>query len=242
MNSVKYFKILGLFLAGILVALFWVSPRSFAQEQQPLTLFPLQNQEEAPLDGAVDSQPPTPAISGDGALQNLEEKSQSREQIEVDVLDEVAPESVGILGPQESGFHPNIWQGSRSDHLIGLMAGVEGGLTSQTLRDLLERLLLTRARAPLRPAGAGDQTESADFLTARVEALMDLGRPLRVLELLERVPRAAFGESVARARVEALLVAARYDEACSSIRQEILAFHAEPFWGRSLIFCQIRDG
>jgi hypothetical protein len=116
------------------------------------------------------------------------------------------------------------------------MSRVGGALASPALRGVLERALLSAAPAP-----DGDAGGKGDFLAARVGALMTLGRPEKVLDLLERIPRAAQGEAVMRDRLEALLVRGLYDEACRIVRQEIVAYHAEVFWGQALIFCQIRN-
>ncbi len=166
-----------------------------------------------------------------------QESPPSPQGIEVDALTGPDPAGTGTLSVGQGGFPADVWQGSRRGTVVALLSRAHGGLASPVLRNALVRLLLTSASAPAR--AASDDPPGA-FLAGRVDALMALGAPERVLELLARVPRTEQGEAVMRHQAEALLAAGAYDEACGLIDREIVAYHAEVFWGRGLVFCQIR--
>jgi hypothetical protein len=202
-------------------------------QDQPLQLF--RGDADQPSvttseDAAGDS---TPVRTSDQSI------TPSRQGIEVDALTGPDPAGTGVLGAGQGGFPAQVWQGSRRASVTALLFRAQGGLVSPVLRELLVRLLLTSAPAPAQESGAIGGSPDA-FLAGRVDALMTLGAPDRVLELLARVPRTQQGESVMRRQAEALLAAGAYDDACRLIDQEIVAYHAEVFWGRGLVFCQIR--
>ncbi len=223
------------FAAALFIATGITLPLS--AQNQPLSLFPSQAPEEEAVGTGVTAAPLAPS---------QDEPAAGFSGVEVDRLSELAVNDVGILGPTDGGFAPDVWQGSQKDLIVHLMARVEGALASSTWRDMVERLLLSTATAPnlVEPGANGTSSTrgASDFLALRVAALMEIGSPGRVLELLDHVPRSAQTEGVVRAKIEALLVNQAYVDACRVIRQEFLAFHANPFWARALIFCQIRDG
>jgi hypothetical protein len=202
-------------------------------QDQPLQLYLGNTDQPSTLgdDGGAGDSTPAQAIEQDTLP--------ARQGIEVDALTGPDPAATGTLGAGQGGFPADVWQGSRRASVAALLTRANGGLTSPVLRAVLVRLLLTAASAPARASNAHDDPPGA-FLAGRVEALMALGAPEGVLELLARVPRNEQGEAVMRSQAEALLTAGAYDEACRLIDREIVAYHAEVFWGRGLVFCQIR--
>ena len=221
-------RAVGRIIAASIFALAATAPVVLGQDK-PVSLVPAAPEAatDAPTGGAAGE--PLPPAAGE-----LGSDSQPKQGIEVDALGGSDPDGLGILPPGESGFGPDLWDGGRRDTLIALLARVEGALASPVLRGLLERMLLTTATAPVATDG-----RAGDFLAARVGALLTLGRPEKVLDLLARIPRAHQIEATMRGRVEALLVRGLYDDACRIVRQEIVAYHAETFWAQALIFCQI---
>jgi hypothetical protein len=220
-------------LGALLILVVLDGGKAALGQDQPLSLFP-----------AVTDQPSSPTLEGqavEGAPTTAvgESATPSRQGIEVDALAGPDPASTGIMGSGQGGFSADVWRGSRRGAVTALLSRVRGALASPVMRGSLVRLLLTSAAAPARE---GDRAEipPAQFLAARVGALMSLGAPEQVLELVARVPRTEQGEAVMRWQAEALLAAGSYDDACRLIDQEIVAYHAEAFWGRGLVFCQIR--
>lgn len=78
------------------------------------------------------------------------------------------PELAGLLGPATGGYAPDLFAGSDARYLARLLDGLEAPLASRWAQIMLQRALLSRTEAP-------PGLDAADWLAARVRALVRLG-------------------------------------------------------------------
>lgn len=138
----------------------------------------------------------------------------------------------GLLEDSNAGLGANLWQGSSSAQLIGLMPRLPAPQTQPSLRDLQVRLLLTKAAGP--NAGGGIDT----LVPLRAERLHAMGLSAEALMLTKAAASSAPVDS--RQAFEKALTdqdnaaaCAKVDEAVNS--QQLL----DLYWRKALLFCQI---
>ncbi len=121
---------------------------------------------------------PTGQQSGEPAVRMLSAvPGAARTDVQVGTLSGVDTSSVGLIGMQEGGFGPAMWQGaSRADIEIYLMR-LPVATGSPVMADLTRRLLLTGARPP---EGAGS---GVPLLAARLNRLLAAGHVDAALQL-----------------------------------------------------------
>jgi hypothetical protein len=162
--------------------------------------------------------------------------------IEVDALDAMNPESVGILTPGADGLSLGIWQGSDRDAVSRLLRRLPGRTLSPALYGLAHRLLLTAAAAPGDRTGVAPTGDPVALLRARLEALLAIGDLSGLRGLLGVVPQGHDDEVIARVRVQAELLAGSEQEACRIVRNSVGIYHDSGFWPKALVFCQFLSG
>ncbi len=175
---------------------------------------------------------------------DAENPNQPRRGIEgivVNSLGEIDPDSIGILGPESGGFGPDMWRGSSHKAVERLLPRLPDAMASAAMRSLAQRLLLTSA-APPRRRGASAEMPAGRILAQRVDRLAMLGEVAGLNGLLKMVPQRLDDESLARARVEGLLLAGDAKGACEQVRAQINEHHAMAYWRKALVFCQIHSG
>ena len=93
------------------------------------------------------------------------------------------------------------------------------------------------------PSAEPETDESpASLLALRVERLRGLGEVAGLNRLLAVVPSNQETESIARARVDGLLLVYEVDEACRLVRRGIALYHEVSYWPKALVFCQMVAG
>lgn len=196
--------------------------------QQPLSLVPPQAARPGPTEPSIPKvRIPDSPVTG----------------IEVNPLTEVAPDAVGTLARDDGGFGEDMWEGTDRRVVVGLLRRLPTRLESPVLRDLARRLLLSIAMPPVsrtveaRPAEASQPS----LLTLRVARLRELGEIPGLNALLAAVPSRAETESIAKSRLEGLLLAHRYDEACKAARTGVAEYSA-PYWQKAMVFCHLLAG
>jgi len=241
---------------AVLTGILSVAPLAAQDRPEgPISLFPptvvAPESPEAPQNGAQDGAPGA-LPSAPAAVEAVPETPQY-EGIQVDRLQELDTESLGILEADSGGLGIDAWAGSDSAFVAALIRGLPGDPASPTLRALTTRLLLSNARAPASlgggaPAGgptladavAGAQGDlDRGFLRLRAERLHAMGELAGLNRLLSIVPQRAEDSWLAQARVEGLLLAGRDQEACSQVRSAVARFAGEAYWGQALVFCQL---
>ena len=229
-----------------------LSPLS-AQEPPaaPITLFPPTvltpaPAGEAPADtgGAAElpSQPPADPQSTT-TLGEAPEYS----GIQVDRLQALDVESLGILEVENGGLGLDAWAGSDRRLVERLIAALPSEPGSPVLQALATRLLLTNARAPqLGGAANPDVTavapQGTDFLRLRAERLYAMGDLAGLNRLLGIVPQRVDDPWLAQARVDGLLLAGEDEEACRQVAGAVARFPGETYWTRAQVLCQFMAG
>lgn len=211
-------------VTAVVAAVVAATPAAWAADetafQVPMTLMPL---EAAPT--ALQT---APAVPG-------------RAVIEVNPLGDISLDSIGVLGPDTGGFGQDLWRGADRAAVESLLARLPGDIRSPTLRELARRMLLSIATPPAVPSGA-PPARGSSLLVIRADRLAAMGEVDGLNELLAVVPSRLDNETMARARVDGLLVAQDNDEACRHIRNGIAAYNAGPYWQKAMVFCNMVAG
>ncbi len=212
-------------VAALVAAVVAATPAAWAADetalQAPMTL--------VPLDGGVPAALlTTPAAPG-------------RAAIEVNPLGDISLDSVGVLGPDNGGFGQDLWRGTDRTVVESLLHRLPSDVRSPTLRELARRMLLTIATPPVMPSGAPPPRGSS-LLVIRADRLAAMGEVDGLNELLAVVPSRLDDETMARVRVDGLLVAQENDEACRQIRNGISTYNARPYWQKAMVFCNMVAG
>ena len=143
---------------------------SGAAAQQPLSAIEwLEKQNSVPL-----AQPREPAKDEPPVTANAQTPG-----VQVTPLDEARPDSVGLLPTATTGLPASIWQASSSADLIARFNRAQPDALPAS-RALVYTLLLAEADAPF------DTGNDADFLKARIGALVRFGAVDPALALIER--------------------------------------------------------
>lgn len=214
-----------------------------AAQEAPISLFPptvaVPEADEVP--SQPESTPPDSSLP-DSSLGDTPQY----EGIQVDQLEALDSESLGILEPDFGGLGRDAWAGSDRGFVQALIAALPEDPASPTLRALTTRLLLSNAQAPERrdkaagPATLADAvagSQDSTFLRLRAERLYAMGELAGLSRLLDIVPQRLDDSWLAQARVDGLLLQARDEEACTQVRTAVARFPAEPYWARALVFC-----
>ncbi|MBW7850354.1 MAG: hypothetical protein H3C38_07665 [Rhodospirillales bacterium] len=157
-------------------------------------------------------------------------------QVEVDTLQAIDPNSVGILGPAKGGFGIAMWQGTSLGIVQRLLPGLPTASTSRTMRDLMRRLLLSEAAAP-----RGERWGGKPLLALRVDAMMASGDLENTRALVEAIPQPAMKPPMARRLIDALLLAGETKEACRQ-RDKLVDDGEDAYLAKVRTFCQIVNG
>ena len=158
-----------------------------------------------------------------------------KQGIEVNQLETIKAEAIGILEPDDGGLGAAMWRGTDRSTVEELLLRLPADYRSATLRDLARRLLLSNAATP---GGEGDNS----LLALRIERLVALGDAEGVAELTRVVPQRLIQQPVARARVDSLFLTGDLDTACRDVRNGASAYAGEVYWAKALVFCQIVEG
>ncbi len=198
--------------------------------------------DETALQGPTALGPTTlvPLEGGAAAIQTAP-VNPDRPAIEVNPLGDISLDSVGVLGPDSGGFGQDMWRGTNRAVVESMLRRLPGDVRSPTSRELARRLLLTIATPPVIPSGA-PVPKGSSLLALRADRLAAMGEVDGLNELLAVVPSRVDNETMARVRVDGLLVAQENDTACRQIRSGISTYHAKPYWQKAMVFCNMVAG
>ncbi len=146
------------------------------------------------------------------------------------------PDGAGLLGPQNGGLGPRLWQGASRADVLRLLLELPTAMPSPAGRALMRRLLLSDADAP-QPA-PGEPPPSRGFGALRVAALAALGDPRGARDLAAKLPNALADEATARALIDAQLLHGALD--CPWANTLGKPF-SSLFWRHLALFCQLHD-
>ncbi|WP_299438442.1 hypothetical protein [uncultured Rhodospira sp.] len=141
--------------------------------------------------------------------------------------------SSGRLTPDSGGFARDLWRGTPGDRVRDLLAALPTAVPSPVVADLRRRLVLSQQTPP-------EGLTPLALLRARLALLDTLGTPARDLPGPAGA-RETGDDTVHRARLRALLMDARDDEACALARGVGLG-HAAPVWQQALVWCDLHEG
>ncbi len=148
-----------------------------------------------------------------------------------DSLDAVSIDASGVLDASLGGLPVDMWNGSSRD-VIARALDVLPVVAPSPVRQGLARTLLLTVASP--PSGSGP-----GLIDLRAERLVALGATPDALRLVDAVPEDRITETLARVRIEALMVEGRLDEACAAAEAGIARWDA-PVWQKVQAFCALR--
>jgi len=230
-------------LAGVILSLLglmagseaWAGFSSPVENTAPRPLTPLKKKPETkpsprPLllrEKAPPVEEPHPDVPTPGAPVKIE--------MEVESLETIDPDSVGVLNENEGGFGADMWAATSRPLVEHLLPRLPVRTVSMTKQDLIRRLLLSAASVPAGPASG------PSLLSLRVERLMEMGNTAAVNELLLLARPQLTDEVLLRAHLDNLLLVNDSAGACSQIRA-VISQYQDIYWRRTLLFCQALSG
>ena len=158
--------------------------------------------------------------------------------VEVDTLDTVDPDSVGLLDPSQGGFGADLWKGTDKALVERLLPKLATATPSRFSRELTLKLLLSRAPAPRGGAQGATKTApgSRSLLTLRVERLLALAEVESAVKLLRLAPAETASEAHARVEVDSLFYQNDNPGACTKVRGFVRQYRGG-FWQQANAFC-----
>jgi hypothetical protein len=196
----------------------------------------------APLDTEA-GEPTSIVVPGNRGQdeQSLAVQTRATQEIEVNALEEIAPDSIGVLDPNTGGFGVEMWRGSDRGVIVSLLRRLPDDMNSRSMRELTRRLLLSIATPP-ETASNGQADAQVSLLVLRIERLASLGEVPGLNDLLSAVPSHNDDEFIARTRIDGLLLANEMTEACRLVANGIATYHQIFYWQKAMILCQMVAG
>lgn len=188
--------------------------------------------------GTVTPAAPAPAAEGQVLQTTLPAEPDSGPQgssgaITVSTLGNVEGPPAGTLDAAHGGLGEDLWSGTPRQTADDLMMRLPIATPVAAVRELAQRLVLTKAAAP-----TGDATQA--FLTVRLRRLLNAGM-LNAAADLAATAKVEGDPGFARVQAEALLFAGRGDAVCTPATATRLA-SAEPFWIELRAYCYAKAG
>lgn len=150
--------------------------------------------------------------------------------VEIQMLQAVDADSVGVIDDKDGGLGVDMWGAADRNYIGRIIALLPRNVRSPTMRDLLRRLLLTRAMAPPRKApGPG-------LLPLRIDALFALGDLESALSLISRAPIAPLDEHLLRTEVESRFFRQDTTGACGQVRSAAQDYK-DAYWQQAMAYC-----
>ena len=182
---------------------------------------------------------PEPATDSPAAIESPTRSTFGRTGvIEVDTLETVDPDSVGLLDPSQGGFGADLWNGTNKALVERLLPKLATTTPSKFSRDLTLKLLLSRAPAPRATAPGATNTAPGNrtLLTLRVERLLALAEVESAVKLLRLAPAETAGEAYALVEVDSLFYQNDNSGACAKVRGFVREYRGG-FWQQANAFC-----
>lgn len=206
---------------------------AMAQTGGPIQLAPPPQDGEPAVPGAATgtggAEVPTVAPAGQPTLGG-------KVGVQVDQLQSVDADSIGLLDEAAGGFGAKMWQGTDRSLVDSLLPALPVYSRSRTIRRLMRRLLLSTATVP-----EGPPTGPQSLIALRVGLLMAMGHSAAAQELQAAVPTQYKDEVLTQLAVGAQLTDQNIDGACSEIRAQLTESEA-PFWQKAMAFCHAMAG
>ncbi|WP_420403425.1 hypothetical protein [Nisaea sp.] len=228
-------------VAALLFGLPVSAPESLAQGA-PKPLLPALG---APKPLLTPPQPAAPAEATPGepvpSADSAPNEDPLKEGIAVDALDAVSMETVGTIGAGEAALPASMWDGTPRSAIKRMLTLVGAPPANATLRNLLERILLSPAAVP----EADDPSDHGAIVKARIDALERIGAWEEYVRLLDIAPVAGpeGTDAVlppalrARLKTDAGFLTGDLDSSCAIARDAMLSLPEERYWQKAGTFC-----
>lgn len=161
--------------------------------------------------------------------------AQLRDNVDVGSLSQIAPFSIGVLGPHQAPMPADQWLNSERDVLADLLRYMPTNSGSYVINDLLHRVLLSGGDLP----AGGDPNNHLAVL--RLAGAYNLGKLHETGEIAARSPRGYHDPQTALFAVNSLLALGQPEPACT-IANQLNEARSAPFWLKVRAFCMAKAG
>lgn len=149
----------------------------------------------------------------------------------------VSTDSFGTLSEGQGGLPDSVWKNDDRAMDEFLLGQIHSGVTNDTLRDLVIKLLMTQSDPP--PGNSAN-----DWFTLRLNALAGLGQDAKVVEMLQSIPQSLITQNMLQFQATLEMAHGDYDKVCKSIPAASASADAVQavFWQKLTIACKAHDG
>jgi len=158
----------------------------------------------------------------------------------IDHLEDIGTESIGIINDEQGGLGINLWQSSSRELVINLLGLLPEKYSSQVLRNLVTRLLLTNAIAPTK-SGIGRNDPNADLNYLRALKLFGMGEVDLTIEFTNLALPGSESLLFSILYLDSLFLVNDLHRACNAVEKLSLTLE-DLYLKKSLVFCQIMAG
>ncbi|MBM3534634.1 MAG: hypothetical protein FJX60_16530 [Alphaproteobacteria bacterium] len=223
---------------ALAIGLLW-SGAVFAQPSGPIRLVPVRPAPPAtevkPAEEPKEAKPAEAETAPAAPGAATSSPSPAQPGIQVDTLQTVDADSVGVLAAADGALPTTLWRGTPRALAERLIALLPGFPESRTGRDLARRLLLSPALPPDGPPA------EPKLLVLRAERLAAMGEVASVDRLLKAVPARIDDERLTRLKLDASYLLFDSNGACAEIRRALGVSRTETAQ-RGQAFCQALAG
>ena len=146
-------------------------------------------------------------------------------------------ESFGLLtGPKDGGLGIDMWDGSDRGAVISLIQQLPASFTYKTSRDLVRRVLLTKADVTMFDHKDSDST-GQNLMTLRIQKLMDMGALDDAASLYKENPYGPYNAEMAGTGVMALMYSGQGALGCLETEAMRNRFADDRSWREMTGFC-----
>ncbi|MBT5049956.1 MAG: hypothetical protein HOM58_15755 [Rhodospirillaceae bacterium] len=194
----------------------------------PVRLGPRRAISPVPAEGVLETVPAR--ATPEEGLSTTVSPSGEAGPVDVQMLQAVDADSVGVIDDKDGGLGVDMWGAADRNYIGRVIALLPRNVWSPTMRDLLRRLLLTRAMAPPR------ETPGPGLLPLRIDALFALGDLESALSLISRAPIAPLDEQLLRTEVESRFFRQDTTGACGQVRAAAQDYK-DAYWQQAMAYC-----
>lgn len=148
---------------------------------------------------------------------------------------DLTEESIGVLDATNGGLADDMWYGSDGGAIISLLEALPSVTHSPAMKQLMQRVLLTKARPP---AGLPEDKSMVDI---RLKHIVQLGVGKSLDDFIALMPPEKKNEATEQTRVAALLRAKDYATGCAAVTEGIQRYQSN-FWPRANVLCLAVQG
>jgi len=219
--------------AFILSAVFVPANPSLAQQNAPLRLAPTAL---VPNTATQPAKKPAPAFKRPPSTPpSVTSAKPLNGAIEINSLQEINPDSGGVLNADQGGFGIGLWKNSKRSIVERLIKLLPVNAPSPAMRDIMRRLLLSTSVAPIGDAAPGS------LMVLRIQTLASMGDRQGTIDLINLIRGKGLDKNLIKIETDALFLATDNARACAIAAQQIQKTDAD-FWQKAFVFCQILSG